>query len=245
MGNFKAGNKQELKIWTGLADVSILAVNPTMEELKKLGIEVKKEPEYHTVSDEGIDKTRVDFWIYAAKINLKTKLSFFLENKVAIAMQSGNMQFINDFGQSTWAKSLEDLNTNPNITKWFKTATAVPSMPGLADLIDCIKSWLSTPQGEVAKIDDVVKLCKGNVSELKPLVTNFSDRKVQVLLYEKNGYQAVYSKYFSRAGNTKTAYWEKALLNANINYQNSLKLKEYEIGEKEVVEETETNPWGG
>ncbi len=245
---FKAGSDKVQKVWTGLCDVTVIAVNPTIADLEKIGITwIKKEPEYTTKSEEGKDKTRIDFWVKNEEIDLITKLSIFTENKIAVS-QSGNMRFINDLGQSTWAKSIEDLRTNERM-KWFDTKTAVPAIEGQVEIIEFVKAWVSVPRNTVIKVNDMVQITKGNMAELKPLIANYGNRKVQVLLYEKNGYQSVYSRQFGRAGaiNPKNIeFWKKNLEQANINYQGTLVLKAYELsdtGASSTEESAETDVW--
>lgn len=246
MGKFNVDSSKKVTIYTGLCDVKVVAINPTKEELNKFGVNIKEEPNYTSKNEDGQDKCRVDFWLHEEKHDIKTKVSFFIENKISIAATSGNMEFINDFGQSTWAKSVEDLQEEKY--KWFNNTTARPAIVGETGLISFIKSWLSIGNKEEAKIDEIVALAKGNMSEIKPLIKQFPNKKVQVLLYEKGGYQSVYNRCFGVAGNTKLDYWKNKIEGSNINYQKSFQLKELsiEFAEAQISDEEETsasNPW--
>lgn len=246
MGNFEVGKESVYKVYTGLVDVKVIAVNPTKDELNALGVNIQSEPNYVDKSEEGNDKCRIDFWLHEEKLNIKTKVSFFIENKLNAVSQAGNMQFINDLGQSAWGKSVEEVK-NDSRYDWFKSETMRPAIPGEANLIDFIKAWLSIGRDAVAKIDNVVGLSKGDVSELKPLVVNHKDRKVQVLFGARDGYQAVYNRFFSRAGNRRLDYWNKNLDGSQFNYQNTLVLKELEIQGVEGTSDDDApatnNPW--
>lgn len=248
MGNFEVGKENVYKVYTGLADVKVIAVNPTKDELNALGVNIQSEPNYVDKSEEGNDKCRIDFWLHEEKLNIKTKVSFFIENKLNVVSQAGNMQFINDLGQSAWGKSIEEVKTDERYTKWLKHINLRPAIPGEVNLIEFIKAWLSIGRDAVAKIDNVVSLAKGDMSELKPLVKQYSDRKVQVLLGTREGYQAVFSRYFSRAGNRKLEYWIKNLDGSQFNYQNSFQLQELSIQGVEGATSTDepestNNPW--
>jgi hypothetical protein len=84
-----------------------------------------------------------------------------------------------------------------------------------------------------AKLDNIKALFSGNVSELKDIFKKFFDRKVQVMYYVRDNdgkwYQGIYTRYFSRAGNTTTKYWDKHFEGntSKPNYQNSYKFQEF------------------
>lgn len=252
MAQFDAGSEvSNYKLFTGLTDVQVVAVNPTKEEAEKLGISMKADPIYVSKDEtSGNDKVRIDIYVKSAETDRIDKMAFFMENSNRVS-QTGKTQFINDFGTSIYAESLE---TALSTYTWFKAQGARPAITGEVELIDFIKSLLNIGKDSVAKFDNIKTFFTGNISELKETFRKFSDRKVQVLYYvrENDGkwYQGIYTRYFSRAGNTTVKYWEKHLEgNTNKpNYQNSYKLQEFNPLETTSVEKsTEDAPkslWG-
>lgn len=227
---FEAGQEGVgVKLYTGLYDCNVLAVNPTVTEAEKLGITIKEDTTYVSTAEEGHTKVRLDFWVKVNPIDKITKLTFFLEDLVKPS-QAGNTQFINDFGVATYGVSLDSIKANEKM-KWYNTETAVPALVGQADLVDFIKAWLSIGKDTVAKIDNVAKLYKGDVSDLKALIAKYGDRQVQLLLHikETDGmfYQNVYNRFFGRAKSTNYKFWTKTLDGATINYQNSFVQQEF------------------
>jgi hypothetical protein len=227
---FEAGQEGvSIKLYTGLYDCNVLAVNPTIAEAEKLGITIKDDTTYVSTAEEGHIKIRLDFWVKVNPLNVVKKLTFFLEDLVKPS-QAGNTQFINDFGVSTYGISLDAIKANEKM-KWYNTETAITALVGQADLTEFIKNWLSIDRDTVAKIDNVAKLYKGDVSDLKALITKYSDRQVQLLLHikETDGvfYQNIYNRYFGRAKSTNTKFWLKELTDSTINYQNSFAQQEF------------------
>lgn len=228
---FNAGTESvAYKLYTGLADVQVVAVNPTKEEAEKLGINMKNDPVYVSTDDTtGNKKVRIDIYVKSDKTNHIDKLAFFMEDSDRVSKE-GNTQFINDFGKSCYAPSVEEAITK---YQWFKADGARPCISGEPELVDFIKNLLNISADAVAKLDNPKVFFTGNVSELRTIFSKFPDRKVQVLYYVRetdgNFYQSIYSRYFSRAGNNKTTYWAKHFDNSTavVNYQNSFLFQEF------------------
>jgi len=241
------------KLFTGLHDLNVIACNPTVEEAAKVGITLKDEPSYTSVNEQtNAKRIRLDFWVKSASLDFPTKHTLFLEDSPQVS-STGKSRFINDYGQNTYAESEEAvLNlTTSDGRKWFKPDGLRICKIGECELIDFMRSWMSIGADGKSKIEDISKLIAGNLSEIKPLVTKYPDRKVQLLLivreYEGNWYQGVYSRYFSRAGNKTTTYWKKHLdsLTTKPVYQDSLVFKEFDplAIDTDTPKETEDNPW--
>lgn len=247
----EAGKETNITIFTGLGTVKVLKVNPTKEELESIGINLKSDPSYVDVDDDGKGRVRIDFWVKKEPEDVITKVTFFLINSLDRVSANGNVQFVNKFGQSTWSKSLEDLKANEKISKWFDVHSARASYSGEAQLLDFIKAWLSIGNTTECSIESISRLFKGDVNELSQLVTKYPERTVQVLFYERDGYQSVYNRYFSRGTNVKTTKWIETLSEFNGNYQGSLVFQKFD----QISNSTSTtvaaessaaanNPWG-
>lgn len=245
---FNAGSPVEgKKLYTGLGDCSIEMVNPTLAELQAKGINFKEEPVYTSIADAGHKKVRLDIWTNHPIVGLQ-KVVFFLED-FSKESSAGNQQYINDLGQSTWGKTEEDVMAR---LKWFNSKGIRLAKAGEPELVDFIKNLLSIGKDSEAGIDKINKLFDGDVSELKDIFTKFSDRKVQILYIVKETggewYQNIYPRYFSRAGNKSTTYWNKHFTGStNVPiFQDSYVLKEFNPMEyitPSVDGGAETDPW--
>lgn len=235
---FNAGEeKPSYTLYTGLTDVQVVAVNPSKEEVEKLGITLKNDPVYVSTDETtGNKKVRIDIYVKSEKTARVDKMAFFLEDVTKESSSTpGNKQYINDFGQSTWASSAEEATgrTDKNGNAWFKTDGIKLATAGEPELVDFIKALLNIGRDQVAKLDNVKVFFTGNVSELTAIFKKFAERKVQVLYTvrenEGNWYQGIYGRYFSRAGNNKTTYWAKHFEGSTNrpNYQNSFAFQEF------------------
>lgn len=247
---FNAGTPVEgKKLYTGLGDVEIVMINPTLAELQAKGINFKEEPVYTSVADAGHRKVRLDIWTNHPIVGLQ-KVVFFLEDfSKESAKTPGNYQFINDFGQSTWGKTEEDVMAR---LTWFDSKGIRKAKQGEPELVDFIKNLLSIGKDTEAGIDKISKLFDGDVSELKDIFTKFNDRKVQALYIVKENsgewYQNIYARYFSRAGSKSTSYWNKHFAGSTSTpvFQDSYLLKEFDpltYATPSVDKGDESDPW--
>ena len=62
-----------------------------------------------------------------------------------------------------------------------------------------MKSWANVASGDDVSFETIAKIVKGDVTELKALVTMLADNQARVLVGVKDGrYQSVYTKHFGR-----------------------------------------------
>ena len=234
-----AENNSGFEIITGVIDVNILAVNPTLEELVTIGGNLKKEPEYMSANPEtGAKKIRLDFWIKPAAKELSkyiTKHTFFLEDDYRVA-KSGKLQFINAECKASYADSADLL------PEWFSKAGVRQAKIGEAELMEFLKNFANVKDLE---FDNFNALFNGNMTELRGLLAIKKDSTVQLLWGEKGGYQATYNRYSARGGNTRMDFWTKHLEKSSteFNYQGTLKPKVWENQTPEVTKESDDSSY--
>jgi len=190
-----------IKTYSGLTNVNVIAVNPTMAELHALDINVKSEPNYTiTMGDQEYNK--VVFWLANADGNFKLEILMQPINRVS---QTGKHQWINNVGQTTWS---EDAPTY----EWWKPAGSRKAYRGEDTLIDFVKAWANVAQGGDASFDTIQSIVRGDVSEIKALVDALKPNQVRVLIGVKDDkYQQVYTKYFGRVKPQRDDLFVKAL----------------------------------
>lgn len=251
---FTAGNESvEYKLYTGLTDVQVVAVNPTKEEAEKIGFNMKNDPVYLSTDEtSGNKKIRIDIYVKSEATGRVDKMAFFLED-TAKKSSAGNVQFINDFGKSCYAASKEE--AVEKYSQWFKDNGVREAVSGEVELVDFIVNLLNIGKDQVAKLDNPKAFFTGNISEISSIFKKFPERKVQVLYTVRendgNWYQGIYTRYFSRAGNKTTKWWEKHFEgNTNKpNYQNSLLFQEFNplsqgTSENKSTGDAEPSIWG-
>lgn len=251
---FNAGEeKAGYTLYTGLTDVNVVAVNPTKDEAEKLGISMKNDPVYISTDEKsGNKKVRIDIYVKSTETSRVDKMAFFMEDAPKVS-STGNTQFINDFGKSCYGASVEEVTAK---YAWFKADGARPSVSGEVELVDFIVNLLNIGKDQVAKLDNPKALFTGNITELTSIFKKFSERKVQVLytVRENDGswYQGIYTRYFGKAGNKATKWWDKHFEgNTNQpNFQNSYLFQEFNplaVGTSSTPKSTDDAPatfWG-
>jgi len=210
--NANSSDKQvvkEGKLYTGINNMKVVAINPDKIHLEQMGYKPQNEPVYIGVDDTGTKKIRMDFYLSCADLSgdgeIRTKIAFFLENKNRLNQAGDKGEWINNFGRTAWGTP----DAAPTELKWFDTETARPAMVGEADLHNFLINWLNINPNDEAKLDSFVALFDGNYSELAGILQSNPNNEVRVLLAVRDGkYQSIYNRYFDRATNKRTNYWE-------------------------------------
>jgi hypothetical protein len=189
----------------GMVEVSVIAINPSVEEYAEvLGIELKEESKaanYLGESNDGNNYVRVDFWLQTAKDGQKFKTSFFLEDKNRMNKDETKQQFINNIGVCSWAA---DEDTLPS---WFAKRDYRHAYSGEEDFYAFLRNWL----GGLDYRDDDTELqlswkdlMKGKLNDLRSLIdgeyaTNLVAMATVIIKGEGEDtkeYQGIYNKGF-------------------------------------------------
>ena len=177
-----------VKLYSGLGNFKVIAVNPTMAELHDLGIMVKQDPNYF-VDLNGTEYFKLTFWIKNA--DLTTRFDILMNGSERVS-QTGKNQWINAIGQSTWSDGEPEYD-------WFKKEGLRKALSGEETLINFVKQWANVANGDEAYFDSIAKIVKGDVTEVKALVKLLENNEVRLLIGVKDGkYQTVYTKVFGR-----------------------------------------------
>ena len=190
-----------LKIYSGLTNVKVIAINPTMAELHALDINVKQEPNYNvTIGEEEYNK--IIFWLNNTDGNFRLEILMQIKPRVS---QTGKHQWINGIGQSTWSE-------NEPAYDWWKTEGQRKAYTGEETLINFAKAWANVRQGDEVTFDTIDNISKGDVGEIKALMDALTTNEVRVLIGVKDDkYQQVYTKYFGRVKPQRDDFFIKAL----------------------------------
>lgn len=243
------GAVQERKLYTGLCDMNVIAVNPSKEELMEiLGTENIKDTmvKYDNTKD-GVDSLRIDFWLKSEEVSGPVKVSFFVDN-TSNPSKAGNTQWINDIGQSGWGETPEVIFERVKQWDLFRNTGTRKARGGEASLYEFLVAWSQIDQRtEDSKLildTDWEVLVSGDVSELDNIVTMFKDMKIRVLLTVRNEqYQGVYGRQFLKANSNYVKGLQKQLDNETnaVEYGGSFLLKEYTPGQAPVETATEAS----
>lgn len=148
------------KNYIGIAPVTVLGVNPSLEELKKLynNENLTKEPEYVSEVESGEDKhivknVRIDFIVKTVAdkcngIDLTSKVSIYLRNESMSNKDMTKFKIVDKYGRFGWAtkeeivaKSIPQYKNGPaNIDADYRQAFV-----GEEELTNFIRDYLNIP----------------------------------------------------------------------------------------------------
>ena len=191
---------QDIKLYTGPSTMNVVGICPTLGELQTIGFKnFDKEPIYVDNSGE-IPKVRID--VIFKNSNMLGKAAFFLENRQRSNKNGDKVEVINNFGQSTWAASVEEAleKVGKGGNKWFKPNGARVALVGEVQLITFLRDWLNVSPEDEATIDSYDNLFKGNFKELQQYVKQAEKNTIYTLSTVKDGkYQQIHTGFFARA----------------------------------------------
>lgn len=177
-----------IKLYSGLSNFNVIAVNPTLDELHELGIMLKSEPNYY-VEFSGEEYFKLTFWI--KNEDLTTRFEILMNSNPRVS-QSGKHQWLNNAGQSTWS---DDAPTYD----WWKTEGTRHAFTGEETLINFVKAWANVANGDDVYFESIANIVRGDVKEVKALVKMLAANQIRLLIGVKDGkYQTVYTKVFGR-----------------------------------------------
>ena len=225
-----------IPLFTGIAPVRVVAVNPNLGELASVGVNLRNEPTYEV--DMGDKTGKLTFWLHNDEHSFTTRFDILIGNQHRNESSTGKHQVTNKYGQVTWA-------ANPDSTPdWFKKDGIRRMYPGEETLINFTKAWANIPNDGECSFDTIDDIMNLKVEELKSLVTSLKDNKLRVLLGVKDDkYQTVYNRHFGRLKPKRDALFVKALNDSygefNAAYNDDLQLQRYS---PELVTPTEETP---
>jgi len=114
----KSTDAPVIKKYTGIATVSVVGFNPTLDELNKIyGKKFTTEPKYVDKDDNGNDRVRLDFYIKTdpdahkdaedKPLDLISRVSIYLSNIPNSNKDATKFQIIDVYGRTAWATSEE------------------------------------------------------------------------------------------------------------------------------------------
>tara|TARA_R110002074_G_scaffold356051_1_gene528112 strand:+ start:329 stop:1120 length:792 start_codon:yes stop_codon:yes gene_type:complete len=189
------------ELWSGITNMRVIAINPTLVELNAMEINAKTEPVYQ-VEFSGQKYNKVVFWLGNKDAKVKAEILVAPDLRVS---QSGKFQWMNKFGTNCWS------DAEPAY-EWFKADGQHKCYIGEETLIKFMAAWANVLKGGEVSLDTMPEIANGNVTELKGYIDVLKDNEVKVLVGVKDGkYQQVYSKYFGKASVSRTDYFVNEL----------------------------------
>lgn len=203
----------ERKLYLGVENFHPVAVNPSMEELKDMGMNVQEEPKYISKVTRDLGEGEKEY----EQVNIR----IFLDNqdpdnriltqvgyniiKTNWKSSTGKYLVINKYGSTTWLEEQFIGAELPGNMQWYVNEGVKKALRGEDSLVDFIKALYNLPyvnqktteenkKKGVATFEDsdLEKLFKGDFSDLRQMISvNAKDQKVGYLL----GVREVEGKY--------------------------------------------------
>lgn len=200
-------------LYTGIGKIKVAAINPSLEELKAIGVNFKTEPVY-----VGQDRCKVVVWTHNEQMGY-VQNTFWIN--VPTPFSTGSWQFIDKYGKNQIRQRAEDLNptyeSNGQTFTSIDVASARKAYGGEINLTEFVKNWAdvqkdrATGEAGQCRLDTMDKIVRGDVTELKSILGVCKDHEVFINFGVREGqYQDFYPKAFARG-------WSKeptAILNA-------------------------------
>lgn len=186
-----------LKLFTGIGEFKVVAVNPSLDELHAMGVMLQSEPKYD-VEINGDNFKKVVFWLKNEDVTTSCEVLITPGEWVS---QSGKVKCYNRIGQDQWLEKGPDGSFDTsNCPEWIKEKDTFYAIPrGMDTVTEFVKAWANVENGGEIKLDTVDKIANGDVKELRELVKSLAGNSVRALAYVRDEkYQAVYTRHFGR-----------------------------------------------
>lgn len=190
----------EVKLYTGVENFKVVAINPSKEELEKMyGREIKFTPEYVGTTkvtdgdgEREVTQVRLDLFLSNEDDSITTKLQFYVAD-THHKSATGKFKVINSFGRSTWLDP-EDIKSKEPLSHmtWYNLDGVKIARRGEVELISSLVNLLNLPinldkvsdlSEAYARIDknEWAKIFTGDVTLLRNIIAG-TNNKVGVLL---------------------------------------------------------------
>ena len=202
-----------IQLFTGIAAMSVLAVNPSLTELHALDLKFQKEPNYIATFKDGTKAQKCVIWL--GNKDTKVSLETLLTPGPWISKKADKKhKWMNKSGQDMWAPITANGTPDPSCFKdWHQDTDSFYLCPrGIDTVTDFLKAWANVADGDEVMLDTVDAICKGDMTELKQLITALAGNKLRVLVYVRDGkYQGVYNQHFGRLRPERNDLFSKAM----------------------------------
>lgn len=216
------------KLFTGVLNMAIKAINPSKAEMEEMGMNPKEEPDYLLKDKDDktkIDGVRVVFFLEGvfAGEKIKTVLNIYLRKSFIESKKEGDesrYMYIDKFGKTCFEKK-SDVDMKIISASWVDPSSLKLAVNGENELIDFIRCFLGHQQTDVCKFtgESLREIFAGNITTIKNVIKSASavaDNMVRVLLGVRDAgdgkfYQTVYSRKFERPYSRTSKYIHKTL----------------------------------
>lgn len=223
---------------TGIYAFKVVAYNPTLAELKKLGFNFTNETEYVATNDYGTSYKSV-FWLKnCEKVSIEKggkivevnpgdivqPLTFFIQQGTAKS-QTGKTLFINKFGKDVWAEDIESL------PEWFNSEGVREAYKGESNLYNFLMNYANLKWDDENCMEDPEQLFKDD-SFFKEFIQGLMENNhiVRCMVELKSGGETesgeikvreqIYPQFFQKFNQTTTGKFREFITASKVKEEN-------------------------
>ncbi len=196
----EVGDSVEYKLFTGVENFRVVALNPTKAELEEMyGRELNFTPEYlgETEVEDGADmrtvpQVRLDFYLANEDNSITTKLQYYISNTFHKS-QTGKFKSVNIYGRDAWLTE-DALKSGilPDNMSWYNSEGVKVAKRGEVETLSFLINLLNLPydptkaddpsdcHAQISK-EDWAKIFAGDFSMLRGIIDSCNN-KIGVLL---------------------------------------------------------------
>lgn len=233
IGQVKESVEVKKTLYTGVASVKVVAVNPSAADLKKfMGINLENEVNYEVELD-GVKSRKIAFLCKMDnEIDTETfvTVNYYLGSEPVLS-QDGKFQIVNQFGDFAWATP-EEFAAKKLSEKmsWYNLTGIRQAMRGEEGITTFIKTLYNIGKVEVGnesasycQFDNLKKIYDGNIKELTDAIKGASNQKIKLLLGVKTSTK-ILDDGKERTSNYQDVFTKAPMREWITNYQKTMSL---------------------
>lgn len=141
-------------VYTGLAGMVPVAVNPDLTELQGLGFNFKEEPKYITKNDQGVMETSIVIYLKEEEKDIIVPYRIVLSDESVISKKTGKIKIINAYGSAVWvtkpqAQEMAKGAKNHVYAEWYPADDIKAVKVGEEELLEFIRNFRQVPSVHV------------------------------------------------------------------------------------------------
>lgn len=244
-------NEGGFDTYTGLTRAKIVAVNPNLKELEKIGVKLQEEPEYRKVINSE-NKYIVTFWIQSLDIDKLFKIDFLLDKSIVKNRDNTKTKMIDKFGRIAWTTNPQ---TMPDVNRdFFDVESGRPCRTMEEEINNFIRNYngLKSKEEGLVNLENIFQNPKLVIKDLQDSETGMYSWDINTIwifatssIVVKDGKRRFYQRVLMKFYNGSISYKNVLTLFSNyIEKQGTYMRDYYEIGKIKPIDKSQFGPVG-
>lgn len=242
-------NEDGFDTYTGLTRAKIVAVNPNLKELEKIGVKLQEEPEYRKVINSE-NKYIVTFWLQSLDIDKLFKIDFLLDKSIIKNRDNTKTKMIDKFGRTAWTTNPQ---TMPDVNRdFFDVESGRPCRTMEEEINNFIRNYngLKSKEEGLVNLENIFQNPKLVIKDLQDSETGMYSWDINTIwmfttssIVVKDGKRRFYQRVLMKFYNGSISYKNVLTLFSNyIEKQGTYMRDYYEIGKIKPIDKSQFGP---